>query len=382
MLAKLLKALRPKSTRAAWAWRQRDKVSTAWTLALPGGDKTLSSAEFSEAAASFLCLPSPACIGRVGETVRGRVKIDQYGDNLQATNLVGDHWRKRHDSLVQLTYQMCLWGGVNVEMEVFNLFSGAVRQEGLSRLERAEQRQGLVPDLRITVPPLLGRHRGGAVGSQDEEEEEEERAAARAATVWNGNVRVSPVLHEMKVISCSKTRYRPSWDTRAVDVRASHLQEEYTKKAQAADRRYNGVPEGEVGPCERKLVELGAVRGLVAGNFGEVSEPWHALLSALATNRVRVTGVQRGRRGVLRSEEAERAIAISHLRVRLGVATVKAQCTSLLGRLEVLGPGTAAAVGRRQYAAQLDRQWRKEEKAAELARRQGWSAYRGGFPMT
>ena len=58
-----------------------------------------------------------------------------------------------------------------------------------------------------------------------------------------------------------------------------------------------------------------------------------------------------------------------------------AQCSSLLGRLEVLGPGTAAAVGRRQYAAQLDRQWRKEEKAAELARRQGWSTYRGGFPM-
>ena len=46
------------------------------------------------------------------------------------------------------------------------------------------------------------------------------------------------------------------------------------------------------------------------------------------------------------------------------------QSTSLPGRLEVLGPGTATAVGRRQYAAQLDRQWRKEEKAAELATRQ------------
>jgi hypothetical protein len=154
LLAKLLKRLRPKNTRAAWAWQQRDKVSTSWTLALPGGDKSLNSAEFSKAAASFLCLPSPACVGRVGETVRGRVKIDLYGDNLQATSLVGYHGRKRHDSLVQLTYQMCLWAGVNVEMEVFNLFSGTVRQEGLSRLERAQQRQGLVPDLRITMPPL------------------------------------------------------------------------------------------------------------------------------------------------------------------------------------------------------------------------------------
>ena len=74
-------------------------------------------------------------------------------------------------------------------------------------------------------------------------------------------------------------------------------------------------------------------------------------------------------------------MAISQLRVRLGVAAVKAQCTSLLGRLEVLCPGTAAAVGWRQYAAQLDREWGKEQRAAELARRQGWSAYRGGFPM-
>ena len=100
----------------------------------------------------------------------------------------------------------------------------------------------------------------------------------------------------------------------------------------AADRNNNGVPEREVGACERKLIELGEVRGLVAGNFGEVCETWHALLAALATSRVRVAGVKYGRRGMLRSEEAERAVAISHLRVQLGVATVRAQSTSLLGR--------------------------------------------------
>ena len=121
--------------------------------------------------------------------------------------------------------------------------------------------------------------------------------ATRAAAVWNDNVRVTPVLHKIKVINCSKTHCMPSWDTQEVDIKASHLQQEYTKKAQASDRRYNGVPEGEVVPCERKLVELGALRGLVLGNFGEVSEPWHALLSALATSRVGVPGVQRGKRG-------------------------------------------------------------------------------------
>ena len=49
-----------------------------------------------------------------------------------------------------------MWAGVSAEMEVFNLFSGHVRQEGLSRLERAKQRQSLVPDLRIAIQPQVG----------------------------------------------------------------------------------------------------------------------------------------------------------------------------------------------------------------------------------
>ena len=113
--------------------------------------------------------------------------------------------------------------------------------------------------------------------------------------------------------------------------------------------------------------------------FGEVTDPWHQLLAALATSRVQVAGVQRGRRGLLRSEDAEFAVAISSLRVRLGVATVKAQCTSMLGRLDVMGPGAGAARGRRRQAATLERCWGLEQRSAELARRQGWRAQRSGY---
>ena len=42
--------------------------------------------------------------------------------------------------------------GVPADVEVYNPFSGLVRQEGLSRMERAQQRQSLVPDLRIATP--------------------------------------------------------------------------------------------------------------------------------------------------------------------------------------------------------------------------------------
>ena len=164
-----------------------------------------------------------------------------------------------------------------------------------------------------------------------------------------------------------------------MDVRASSLPKEYRGKATKADRRHNGVEEGEVGGCEQRLIDLGCVRGLVAGNFGEVSDHWHQLLAALATSRVQVAGVQRGRRGLLRSEDAEWAVAISSLRMRLSVTAVKAQSLSMLGRLEVLGPGAGAARGRRRQAANLERRWGLEQRAADLARRQGWRAYRSGY---
>ena len=95
------------------------------------------------------------------------------------------------------------------------------------------------------------------------------------------------VLHELKVISASRSRYKPSWKTRAVDVRSSKLQSEYNDKASATDRRHNGTREGEVGPVQQKLISLGDVRGIVFGNFGEVSEDGHTLISALADSRVR-----------------------------------------------------------------------------------------------
>ena len=66
----------------------------------------------------------------------------------------------------------------------------------------------------------------------------------------------------------------------------------------------------------------------------------------LATTRVKSGGAikqTRGRRGILRSEQAERLVAVSSIRRRLGVAAIKGEAFRLLGRLETLGPGTAAA---------------------------------------
>ena len=97
----------------------------------------------------------------------------------------------------------------------------------------------------------------------------------------------SLVLHELKVISCNKTRYRPGWKERDVERRAAALQQEYLDKARKADRRYNGVLPGVEGPVEHRLLGLGEVRGVVTGNFGEVSGATHLLQAHLATCRAR-----------------------------------------------------------------------------------------------
>ena len=168
-----------------------------------------------------------------------------------------------------------------------------------------------------------------------------------------------PVLHELKVSSCSKSRYIPSSTARAVDKRSAELNKEYLVKARAADRQYGGVEVGRVGPVEAKLASLGQVRGLVFGNFGECSEDVHTLIEAIATSRVRVAGPQGRRRGYLCTEEGEKSVIVGQVRQMVSTAAVKAQCYSLLGRIESLGTGAAAARGRRQEAKELARRFHK-----------------------
>ena len=56
------------------------------------------------------------------------------------------------------------------------------------------------------------------------------------------------------------------------------------------------------------------------------------------------------------------------------MASVKGQCHTLPGRLEVLGPGTAAAAGRRRGA-----QVQEQRQAMLLSERQGRSIIQRGF---
>ena len=137
-----------------------------------------------------------------------------------------------------------------------------------------------------------------------------------------------------------------------MEARADQLHEEYVKKAKHAD---GGMEVGTVSPVENKLLSFGSVQGLVFGNYGEVSEATHSLMDAMATKRVRVAGPQKGKKGVMRSEEGEKTVVVGQIRKRVSVAAVRAQCHSLLGRLEVIGPGSPTAAGRRRFAEEQER---------------------------
>ena len=338
-----------RTNRPVWSWLQRDKLSAAWLQALPSPDTSLSSGEFSEAAAAVLCLPSPACADRLGQVVTGRKVVDLYGEEVLSTTLTGDHFRKRHDAFKMKLFRLCQWAGLSAEVEVFNLFSASIPQEGLNRMERGRKIQSIVPDMRITIP-----------------------------------VEGNPVqrLHEIKIISSSKTRYNPNRQgqeaSRAVDTRAGQLTLEYLAKARSTDQKYCGTAPGDTGPVETKLGTMGNVEGIVVGAFGEGSDALHALIHHMALSRVRVAGPQLGRRGQLRTEAAEVAITTSFLRRTLSVCGVQGQARTLLGRLEVLGPGAAAAAGRRNFALVLERRWSNQRRAEALCAAQGKAVLRRG----
>ena len=133
--------------------------------------------------------------------------VDLYGEAVQCNITTGDHYRKRHDAFKMRLFQMCQWAGMDAEVEVFNLFAGSIPQEGLNRMERGRKIQSIVPDMRITIPE-------------------------------EGNL--VPRLHEIKIISSSKTRYTVHREgqeaTRAVDKRAGELNAEYLAKAKHTDQ--------------------------------------------------------------------------------------------------------------------------------------------------
>jgi len=145
MLLKALEEYPDQEARPCWSWPDRGKQTSAWLLTLSG----LSGPEFSEAAATLLCVPSPACASRLGERVSRGKTVDLWGDTVRAAQQHGDGFRKRHDLVKNFLAKLLRAAGISTECEVFNLFAREIPQEGLARIQRGRVRQSIVPDFKI-----------------------------------------------------------------------------------------------------------------------------------------------------------------------------------------------------------------------------------------
>ena len=67
------------------------------------------------------------------------------------------------------------------------------------------------------------------------------------------------------------------------------------------------------------------------------------------------------------------------MRTKLGMAAVKAQCITLFGRLDSMGPAAVMAAERRRKALDLERIWAKERRADAFAAKQGYNLLRRVF---
>ena len=135
------------------SWKERDKLTTAFLLSIPGPSSSLSSPIFAEALATLLCLPSRVCTDRVGEKV-GSSRVDKFGVRVILENLAGNHWVDRHNSLEQEVAALCSYAGLPNEREPFGLFGHLLPQQALTRLQQHQRSQVLRPDLRLDIPTI------------------------------------------------------------------------------------------------------------------------------------------------------------------------------------------------------------------------------------
>ena len=124
-----------RTNRSIWGWLQRDKLSSAWLQVLPGPDTSMSSAEFSEAAASALCILLPACLEKLGQVIRCRQVLDLLDETQQAITIESDTMPLSNvpTCFQSFTKESIWWRGVGKSNQLFQICGSLFpRRETLS----------------------------------------------------------------------------------------------------------------------------------------------------------------------------------------------------------------------------------------------------------
>ena len=120
----------------------------------------MNNAAFAEALAQAFRISSQACRDLVGKQIGNRKNcVDVYGDKVMSSQMPGDQWRTRHDNVKMELASLCTFSKVEHTTEVFGLFAPLITQQALTRFERGQKRQGLVPDFRLKTTDRSGATR-------------------------------------------------------------------------------------------------------------------------------------------------------------------------------------------------------------------------------
>jgi hypothetical protein len=301
---------------------------------------------------------------KVGEKVGGS-NVDKFGVAVINANLPGGHWITRHNSIEQELASLCIYAGLPAECEPYGLFGHLLPQQALHQLQRERKHQVLRSDLRLEIPPTTVKVYQHVVPTRAPPTAagvptRAPPTAAPVSTHYSGSM-----IAEIKVIGKGvKSHYKlGTRAARAVDSRASKLQQEYELKAAAMDAAMGEQGEGV---CLRRLREFPSVLDLCFGSHAEGSTGVHVLVSILAACRVRTLAL----RGKAPSDH-QLGLETAVIRRRLSTAAVRANQTCLLSKMGQVGEGSSLAGSRR--SAQ-----RSEEKRMELQREADWLCYTGG----
>ena len=330
------------SAKPVIAWRNRDKLTTAFLQELPGPHSSLSSPQFGEAMCLVLVIPSLCCRDRVGMKI-GRRRVDPYGEEVVNENVAGGGFTRRHDRVKTELASMAIYCGLNSTVEPYGLFGSLLPQQPLNRLQYRQSKVVLRPDLLLHLPS----NTSGV----------NERRIADVKTVSLGG----------------RSFYKPGMDgEKAVEIRAKHIQNEYDNKAKKMDAEL-GHGDGQ-GPALRRLRELGSVVDLCFGGYAEASTGVWRLLDHMATARLAKQGLARGMPG----SASELATITSRLRRRLSRAVMEANVSMLLERMSQIGDGAVSAGRRRQWVMVEERRAECDRSAQWLARVRGTDLRRRG----
>ena len=149
-------------------------------------------------------------------------------------------------------------------------------------------------------------------------------------------------LHQNKTKRRSHSNYNGAQVT-GVEKREIKTPMEIQKQAVDLDEKMSGVAAPAVGPWQRQLNELGGVKPLAFGQYGELGPGFEQLLDQLAEEGAD----EAAKRYLIPNRVVAKGVQLRLLRQRVVMTAQKAQADVLLHRLHYALPGWDAAAERR-----------------------------------